>query len=477
MLTAAIYTRISHDDEQKGTGVERQQQLCRDLAERLGYAVSVVFEENDTGASEHSRKPRPIYAELMQRAATGEWDAIISYSTSRLTRRRREFLDLLDLVRDHGVQVRTVASGDLDLSTAAGKSMAYQLANWDATEADFTSERVRAAMKQRAEKGLPNGRIGFGFQRVDGVDVVNPEEAALLQEVARRMLGGEGLRGLSKELNERGVLTRAGKPWDGGAMRQVLKRPSNAGLRVHQGKVVRRGGAAIWDEDFQARVDAHLADPRRKKNAGPQVRHLLSGLVTCGRCGGSVMGKPGRLRYRKRTGDTVQDSYYVCYECHGVLANEVHMDRAVVALVLERLQQADGPELLADKHRRAEARAAYDKIDAARAKLRRAAQNYARDVIDDEQLATISADLRQQITQLERTVRSTAANEAVAEFAAQAQAQSIVEAWVATPMESRRALIRALLQIQLLPAGRKGATFTPDRLAITWNGEQQQPAK
>lgn len=47
--TTAIYCRISRDAEGDGEGVERQERLCRDLAERLGLNVVNVYTDNDIG--------------------------------------------------------------------------------------------------------------------------------------------------------------------------------------------------------------------------------------------------------------------------------------------------------------------------------------------------------------------------------------------------------------------------------------------
>src|SRR4051794_33142289 len=101
---AAIYCRISSDREGLETGVGRQEIDCRALADRLGAEVVAVFVENDMSASTRSRKPRPRFAELLAGARSGEWNLILAYSNSRLTRRPREFEDLIDLHEEFGVQ-------------------------------------------------------------------------------------------------------------------------------------------------------------------------------------------------------------------------------------------------------------------------------------------------------------------------------------------------------------------------------------
>ncbi|MFE4698037.1 hypothetical protein ACFRIC_13300 [Streptomyces sp. NPDC056738] len=45
---AAIYCRISHVNDDDQTGVDRQERICRDIAERLGATVShdMIYAEN-----------------------------------------------------------------------------------------------------------------------------------------------------------------------------------------------------------------------------------------------------------------------------------------------------------------------------------------------------------------------------------------------------------------------------------------------
>ena len=88
MTRAVLYTRISRDPEGEALGVERQRQDCLDRAAREGWVVLDVLVENDVGASGYSRKPRPLCAQLMQRAERREFDVILAYSNSRLTRGR-----------------------------------------------------------------------------------------------------------------------------------------------------------------------------------------------------------------------------------------------------------------------------------------------------------------------------------------------------------------------------------------------------
>ncbi|MEH3068859.1 MAG: recombinase family protein [Aeromicrobium erythreum] len=74
---------------------QRQEVDCRKRAEPEGLEVTHVYTDNDTGASNLSKKKRPEYDAMLEAIRAGGIDVILAYSTSRLTRKNREFEDLI----------------------------------------------------------------------------------------------------------------------------------------------------------------------------------------------------------------------------------------------------------------------------------------------------------------------------------------------------------------------------------------------
>lgn len=463
MSRAAIYARISRD-ESDGAGVERQEQDCRALAARLGYTVAHVYTDNDIGASTRSTKARPEYAAMIAAARRGEHAAILAYSTSRLTRRPREFEDLLDLIDRHGVAIRTVVSGDVDLSTADGKLVARVLSNFDTAEADRTGERVQRAFLQRAQDGKTHGRMPYGWQRVGEREVLREDQAEVIREGARRLLAGESLRAIALDLQARGVPTpRAdGGRWNGTILRQLLLRERNAGLRVHRGEVIGQGvWPAIVSEGDQDRVAALLRDPTRRTSRGTELQHMMSGILRCGVCGGRCRTLTG-ARFRRADGTEGRRPHaYGCQECFRVRRVAHLVDAVVEAVVLGRLERPDGPRLFAvDEGAVAEARGERDALTA---RLDLAADEYAEGRITAEQLARITARLRDRIEAAEATMREAGASPTLSEFATVPPA----EAWERATAEQRREVVDALMTVTLMPSA-AGGRFSPESVRIEW---------
>src|SRR4051794_7057366 len=193
---AAIYARLSSDREGRELGVTRQTEDCQALADSLGWTLHPtrpIYKDNDKGASSLSRKPRPEYAELLAAVHAGQVDGILYWSNSRLTRRPREYEDVIDLVEETGVRLAAVKSTQVDLTTASGQMVGRVLAAVDAQEAQNISERVQRRQQQHREEGRPHatGLRPFGFA-ADGV-TPEPAEAAAIQAGARLVLDGGSL--------------------------------------------------------------------------------------------------------------------------------------------------------------------------------------------------------------------------------------------------------------------------------------------
>jgi site-specific DNA recombinase len=292
-LRAVVYSRISSDPLELALGVDRQEQDCVRLIDRNGWVQArEPYRENDTRASTPSRAKRPVYESMLADLRAGSADVLVAYSTSRLTRRPLDYERLIALVDETGLEIVTVVSGDVDLTTADGRAIARVLAAIDAAESERMGERLVRANLQRAENGEWHGGSkppwGYAFAAVEGKRqlVIVEERAAMVREAATRVLAGESLYSIRKDWNDRGALTTAGLPWRCPGIRKMLVRGSAAGYIERQGHLYRGAWAPILDWDTWQRVRTILMDPKRNsRSLGQQGVHLpLTGLVYCGLC-------------------------------------------------------------------------------------------------------------------------------------------------------------------------------------------------
>lgn len=444
----------------------------------------MVAQHVDNDLSAFSGVRRPEYEALMARADAREIDAIVVYQSSRLWRSRRERAAAIERLTAARVGVAAVSGPDLDLSTANGRMVAGILGEFDTAESEVKSERVARAAEQRAQEGRPSGDLGYGWDRVVDVGadvkttttyVVNETEASIVREVVARVLADEGFRSITDDLNRRGVPTPGadhhrrrrsgnadGTVWGRSTLPKLVRRPSNAALRVHRGVII---GEATWpaliDRATFDEIVAKLGDPARKTNHGlHQRRHLLTGSVgECGVC-------EGPLRVHRTGG-------YVIYSCEAktcVGRNQGRVDELVEGVVIGRLSRPDAADLLVRPAQAADVVGLLAQRDTLRDRLDQAADSFADGRIDTVQLARITARLRPELEAVESDIRQTSGAGQRAEVTALVGRPDAGAVWAGLDVATRHAVLAVLgLRVRIMPT-RRGPGFRPEDVLIDWTG-------
>jgi DNA invertase Pin-like site-specific DNA recombinase len=341
---AAIYARISLDKAGEATGVGRQIDDCRHLADLEGWSIDEVLVDNDLSA--YSGACRPEYERLLGLVRRREIDVIVAYHPDRLYRRLADLVELTKVVASAGVEIRTVAAGHVDLNTASGRFTAQVLGAAAEHESARIGERVSAKHRQNAERGNAHGGgRSYGYRRVaQGQIEVVPQEASVIREAAARVLAGQSLASIVVDFNERGIQSAHGKKWRPGSLGMILKSGRIAGLRESKGEVV---GEANWEpildratwEQVSSRL-THAPIGRR-----PKV-NLLAGMCRCAECGSAMAAVSERMDKELKPGRRPPRRTIACDKAnrHGCGSNTVkadYVEQIVIDYVLAALEHTD----------------------------------------------------------------------------------------------------------------------------------------
>ena len=286
-MQTAIYVRISKDVAGQSLGVQRQEEECRALAEKLGWDVADLYVDNDLSATSGVR--RPNYERLLEDMRAGKLGAVVAWHVDRLTRQPRELETLISIADDKRVVFALCRAGELDLSTSSGRLVARLLGAVARHEAELKSERQVAQKHQSAVAGNPNmgGARPFGWKS-DRM-TVEPSEAAVIRRMAGMILTGETLNAVVRMLHDAGVPTpRGGTQWSLISARRILVNPRTAGLATYKGVTVGKGNwDSILTEEEWRRLDERFARTKAargvQRNSG--VALLSSTMLRCGVCG------------------------------------------------------------------------------------------------------------------------------------------------------------------------------------------------
>jgi site-specific DNA recombinase len=438
-LRVAVYARISKDRNGEQAGVNRQVEACRELVDSRGWTI--VAEHIDNDISAYSGKRRPGYLALLDDMKAGLVEAVVVWHPDRLTRNPRELEDLLDVIEARGLQVATVQAGDVDLSTSSGRAVARTLVAWGKHESEHKGARQQAAIGEAAKNGKRHGFTPYGWRSED--------EAAVVAEIVARLLAGDSLRSIGLDLNARGVPTVRGGEWSPQQVKQVAVRPSNAGLRTHNGAVVADGDwSALISRDDHERVTRLFKDPARKTTRAGG-KHLLSGLLRCGKCGAP-------MRFARGNGREL----YRCVNLD-VSASSAPVEEFVLELVQRRLNAPDAAGVTEPGTESYDA--GVSRLAALRGRLDDLAADYADGTLDREQVKVAGARLREQIVTVEAELRAQEKRSA----ALRARGVDVF----ALSVEAQRALLRGLVSVSVNPAVKIGGAsrkFDHDRLSVEW---------
>ena len=99
-MRAAIYLRISDDQDGEQQATARQRDDCFALAERRGWDVAEVFEDVDISAFRDVT--RPAFERLLNSIQSGGVDIVLAWKMDRLTRRLKDLVRLDDACETGG---------------------------------------------------------------------------------------------------------------------------------------------------------------------------------------------------------------------------------------------------------------------------------------------------------------------------------------------------------------------------------------
>lgn len=461
-----LYGRTSQDDSE-GRSVDDQLTSQRKWAHATGRRIVAELRDDGISASRYAgKKTRPDWQVAMELISTGQTDELSVWEISRSTRDRPVWSALIAACIENDVdlavdgKVHDPADPDdgfmLDLSFSLG-----------VRESAIISKRVRRAVDSRAAAGRPHGTLPYGYRRV--LDPVtgkaigrakHPEQAPIVEEIARRLLEREPADAIARDLNKRGAPTASGKEWRGGNLSKLIVRPTYAGLRVYRGEVlpnVRGTWPAILSEEQHYRLLAMYADPGRDKFRNPTyAKHLGTGIFRCGRegCDGRMRvvvqghGKPNR---------------YECRKCHMVSRYQPPVDDLINGLMAQYLARPDVLELLAGPDDEAMKEAASE-VARLKLKLRAVRDAWDADELSLEAYRDMEARTLPKIRDAEARARPKAAPPALSRVAGPDAEQK----WMDLPIGDRRALVAAFLDVRILPAGRGKWKFDPSRIRAEW---------
>ncbi len=236
MKTAAIYTRVSCDQQKENKTIGSQVEALLSFADQKGYVVPEEYIFKDEGYS-GAVLVRPGLEKVRDLSAEGQIQAILIFSPDRLSRNYAYQVLLLDEFAACGTEVLFINSPKAETPEEAlllqfqGMIAEYERAT--------IKERSRRGKRFKAKAGIVNVLCGapYGYnyirktQETSAYYKINEEHAAVVKEIYR--LYTEDFLSIGeivRELNDRKILTPKRKSlWERSTVCFILKNPAYTG--------------------------------------------------------------------------------------------------------------------------------------------------------------------------------------------------------------------------------------------------------
>lgn len=375
-IRAACYCRISSDPKDKREGVTRQKEDTAVLCEVNGWAVTGYYIDNDVSAS--NGDTRPEWTRLLDDVRAGSIDAIVVWNQDRGWRKMSDLESLRPVLEPRGVLLATTNIGTVDFRNADDVFRAQVSTALSEMEIAKMRVRQRRAARQHAEQGRPKWRRAFGYLAYTGskecdtgMREPDPVTGPLVAEAYRAILAGASMADIYRQWNAAGHYGVTGKPWTATTLSLFLRAARNAGLRSHTDTktgVTEIVGKGTWpplvDEDLWRSVQNLLDAPSRKPGPKSIRRHMLTGLLRCGKCAtegvdarlsgqwvkrktGGKSGRPKAGQVKEpHPGQIAETVSYACKRCRGCAIRGNVVEPIINEAVLQWLSAPEAVELL-----------------------------------------------------------------------------------------------------------------------------------
>jgi len=333
MLRAALYARFSSEN-QRDASIEDQLRQCRERAEREGWTVVETYSDR---AISGSSMIRAGIQNLLADAQMGRFDMVVSEALDRISRDQEDVAAVFKRLRFAGIPIVTLSEGEINELHVGLKGTMNALFIKD------LAIKTHRGQRGRVENGKAgSGRAAYGYRVIHQLDAngepirgeraIVEEQAKIVRRIFREYASGRSPKEIAFQLNREGVPGLRNRPWIDATIRGnpvagtgILNNELYAGVLVWNRqrfiknpetgtRVSRVNAESEWirtevphlrivdDELWQAVRERqrgisalygpNLANTREGRAKRLHLTNrpvtLLSGLLTCGCCGGRI---------------------------------------------------------------------------------------------------------------------------------------------------------------------------------------------
>ncbi len=346
MKTAAAYIRVSTDDQIEYSP-DSQLKAIRKYAVEHDMMLPGEFIFVDEGISGRKADKRPSFQRMIGTAKLKPkpFDTILLWKFSRFARSRQDSIVYKSMLRKQcGIDVVSVSEQLGEDNTSI--LIEALIEAMDEYYSLNLAEEVRRGMNEKFSRGGVVSQPPFGYKMKDGIFVPDEVNAPVVQMIFNDYLSGMGVRRIAEKLNDMGIRSARGCPFENRTVEYILTNPVYTGKlrrsqngrnksdRFHEdpGNTLIIDGkhkAIISPETFEAALSKRAEIKKIYSGYARQspAEFMLKGVVRCDNCSATLT--------MMSSGRSLQCHNYargVCRISHAVTLNRINK------AVIERLK-------------------------------------------------------------------------------------------------------------------------------------------
>jgi DNA invertase Pin-like site-specific DNA recombinase len=310
-MRCAIYTRKSttHNLDLEFSSLDAQREACEHYIKAHAHeGWTLVDERYDDGGFTGANTERPAFQKLLSDIEAKKVDLVVVYKVDRLTRSLLDFARVMDRFNSHGAAFVSVTQ-NFSTANALGKLTLNILMSFAEFEREMIAERIRDKIRASKRRGKwTGGRVPYGYDLVNKRLVPCEPEAEVVRQIFALYAELGSTSKVARLLNERGLTTgrhaergfaTRGAPWAKSDVLRVLRNPVYLGRVQSEGRVHEGEHEAVVEAEAFRIAEERLQRFSERRGAPRNPAYLLTGILSCGRCGSAMTSSTTRRNGRE----------------------------------------------------------------------------------------------------------------------------------------------------------------------------------
>jgi site-specific DNA recombinase len=199
-MKGIIYTRVSSEEQVKGTSLEFQEELCRNYCKQKGIDIVADFREEGESAKNLSLNNRHQFLAALEfcRKQKKQIDAFVVLRVDRFARNTEDHFAIRKVLRDYGTTLHSVTEPIGD--KPAEKFIETVLAGAAEYDNALRKQRCTEGMQSRINQGIYPWKPPIGYiclqakkkgEKKNQADPIDPKTFPIIQQALKNFATGD----------------------------------------------------------------------------------------------------------------------------------------------------------------------------------------------------------------------------------------------------------------------------------------------